>query len=257
MMARMRALLPEGTDMSNMTFGFTGADGSRGHINPNGSMVMDGIGVNRLGEETSVADTLECECGADFGEYVRRTLSEPFPHSNRMPAGRDITSLWAGRRLRLKFRTEGEWRCGVVVSWYQGNTGPMSPSLHWGLTVRLDDLPEDTPLAPGDRATIQGFSEEPLRNYNGEMVEVKDALEDRGRYRVITAKGGSSHMNEQSLVGNLFGKPAFVLTLTHSYPLKKCFPTPSPSPHAPCGYFSLSPCLCVISPPSLPLDWWQ
>ena len=71
-----------------------------------------------------VADTLGCECGVDFREYVRRALSEPFPYSGIDPAERVVTDLWPGRRLVVKAAADGEWRAGSIKQFEQFNMGP-------------------------------------------------------------------------------------------------------------------------------------
>ena len=165
-------------------------------INPNGSRRFvsnqrggTSVSWNAAGKAVSVADATPSECGAEFDEYVKRALSEPFPYDERCPAFRDVHDLWNGRKLRLQIKYPGgsAWHVGQVKSWRQWNSGPFCPITFWSLEIKLDESSDDETsstlqFSPGTLVEIEGL--ETTTQHNGKQATVKKYLEDTGRYHV-------------------------------------------------------------------------
>ena len=81
----------------------------------------DGMVVTDMGGNS--IESLPCEAGEEFSDYIREHLS-PFPPCNPMLPGssKDRTTLWPGRRVEFQVE-KGKKQTAKVVQWEEYVTG--------------------------------------------------------------------------------------------------------------------------------------
>lgn len=154
------------------------------------SMGANGVTMDmNTGEVMSSAEHhSKSGCCADFDDYVKRVLDEPFPYNPMSPASRETTDLWSHRRLKI-FQND-KWREGCVISWEQYNSGPFARETNWNLTIGMD-----TPKK-GDCAQIDGL--ENAKHFNGKACQILAILQDQGRFKVEVFTDGDDPQGGRS-----------------------------------------------------------
>lgn len=127
---------------------------------------------------------LRCGVGKSFGDYVCRAVEGDFPYSPTSPSGREITSLFPGRRCRILWdKNSGAWREGCVESFTEYNSGPFAQLTQWDVTLKMDDVASnDGAFVTGDHVEIHGLTSE--KKYNGREGVVLSRMDEKGRYSV-------------------------------------------------------------------------